>query len=45
MKLHGGRAYLREHPAERRLREGMLAFYAGGTAEIQRELVARDFLA
>ncbi len=45
MKLHGGRAYLRGHPAERRLREGMLSFYAGGTAEIQRELVARDFLA
>ena len=45
MKLHGGLAYLAEHPAPRRLIETMLAFYAGGTAQIQRELIARQVLA
>ncbi len=44
MKLSGGTAYLSDHPAPRRLRETMLSFYAGGTAEIQRELIARQVL-
>lgn len=41
MRLLGGRAYLRETPMPRRLREAMLSLYAGGTVEIQRNLIAR----
>jgi alkylation response protein AidB-like acyl-CoA dehydrogenase len=42
MRLLGGRAYLAETPMPRRLREAMLGLYAGGTAEIQRNLIARQ---
>jgi acyl-CoA dehydrogenase len=41
MRLLGGRAYLADTPMPRRLREAMLAYYAGGTVEIQRNLIAR----
>lgn len=41
MRLLGGSAYLTETPMPRRLREAMLSLYAGGTAEIQRNLIAR----
>jgi alkylation response protein AidB-like acyl-CoA dehydrogenase len=42
MRLLGGRAYLREHSMERHLRESFLGLYAGGTVEIQRNLIARQ---
>lgn len=42
MRLLGGRAYLREHGMERHLRESFLGLYAGGTVEIQRNLIARQ---
>ncbi|MDZ7782005.1 MAG: acyl-CoA dehydrogenase family protein [Halioglobus sp.] len=41
MHLLGGRAYLRECSMQRHLRESLLGLYAGGTAEIQRNLIAR----
>ena len=41
MHLLGGRAYLRECSMQRHLRESFLGLYAGGTAEIQRNLIAR----
>lgn len=40
MQLLGGRAYLRECSMQRHLRESFLGLYAGGTAEIQRNLIA-----
>lgn len=42
MRLLGARAYMRDAPMSRRLREILLALYAGGTMEIQRNLIARD---
>lgn len=42
MRLLGGRAYFTETPMPRRLREAMLALYAGGTVEIQRNAIARS---
>lgn len=42
MRLLGGRAYLMENGMQRRLRESMLSLYAGGTMEIQRNLIARS---
>ncbi len=41
MQLLGGSAYLEDVPMARYLREGMLAYYAGGTNEIQKNLIAR----
>ncbi len=41
MKIFGGRAYLEETPMARYLREGILSLYAGGTTEIQKNLIAR----
>jgi alkylation response protein AidB-like acyl-CoA dehydrogenase len=41
MRLLGGKAYLRESSMQRRLRESILPLYAGGTVEIQRNLIAR----
>lgn len=41
MRLLGGKAYLSESPMQRRLRECLLGFYAGGTVEIQRNLIAK----
>ncbi len=40
MKILGGRAYLEETPMARYLREGILSLYAGGTTEIQKNLIA-----
>jgi alkylation response protein AidB-like acyl-CoA dehydrogenase len=42
MRLLGGRAYLKECSMERHLRESFLGLYAGGTVEIQRNLIARQ---
>lgn len=42
MRLLGAQAYLGDTPMPRRLRESLLALYAGGTAEIQRNLIARS---
>ena len=41
MKIMGGRGYARESNMQRYLRESYLAFYAGGTAEIQKSVIAR----
>ncbi len=42
MGIFGGRAYGKGHPMERMLRESLLSLYAGGTAEIQRNIIARQ---
>jgi alkylation response protein AidB-like acyl-CoA dehydrogenase len=42
MRLLGGRAYFTDSAMPRRLREALLTLYAGGTAEIQRNVVARS---
>jgi len=42
MRLLGAKAYLHDTPMPRRLRESFLAMYAGGTMEIQRNLIARS---
>ena len=41
MRIFGGRAYRKGHPMERMLRESLLSLYAGGTGEIQRNIIAR----
>ncbi len=41
MKILGGRAYLKSSPLQRYQREALLAFYAGGTSEIQKNLLGR----
>jgi alkylation response protein AidB-like acyl-CoA dehydrogenase len=41
MKIMGGRAYLREYPIDRWMREGLLSLYAGGTNELQKNIIAR----
>ncbi len=41
MKIMGGRGYAKENNMQRYLRESYLAFYAGGTAEIQKSVIAR----
>ena len=41
MKILGGRAYLKRFSMERHLRESLLSLYAGGTAEIQRNVIAK----
>jgi alkylation response protein AidB-like acyl-CoA dehydrogenase len=41
MRIFGGRAYRKDHPMERMLRESLLGLYAGGTGEIQRNIIAR----
>lgn len=41
MKIIGGRGYLKEYPVERWLREGLLSLYAGGTNELQKNIMAR----
>lgn len=41
MQVMGGRGYSMEHDMQRYLRESYLAFYAGGTSEIQRSVIAR----
>ncbi len=41
MKIMGGRGYAKEGNMQRYLRESYLAFYAGGTAEIQKSVIAR----
>jgi alkylation response protein AidB-like acyl-CoA dehydrogenase len=42
MEVMGGRAYLQSFPVERWLREGLLALWAGGTNELQKNLMARN---
>lgn len=42
MRLLGGRAYLKSYPIERWQREGQLSLYAGGTNEIQKNLIAKQ---
>ena len=42
MRLLGGQAYFMDSPMQRRMRESMLSLYAGGTVEIQRNLIARS---
>jgi alkylation response protein AidB-like acyl-CoA dehydrogenase len=41
MKILGGRAYLKDYPVERWMREGLLSLYAGGTNELQKNIIAR----
>lgn len=41
MQVMGGRGYSMEHNMQRYLRESYLAFYAGGTSEIQKSIIAR----
>ena len=41
MKIVGGRAYLKDYPIERWVREGLLSLYAGGTNELQKNIIAR----
>lgn len=41
MQVMGGRGYSTDCPMERYMREGLLAFYAGGTSDIQRNIIAR----
>lgn len=41
MKIMGGRAYLTDYPIERWMREGLLSLYAGGTNELQKNIIAR----
>ena len=42
MRIFGGRAYRKGHAMERMLRESLLSLYAGGTSEIQRNVIARQ---
>lgn len=42
MRLMGGMAYFHGTPIQRRMRESLLSFYAGGTMEVQRNLIARN---
>jgi len=41
MQIFGGRGYSMEYPMQRYLRESFLSFYAGGTSEIQKNLITR----
>jgi alkylation response protein AidB-like acyl-CoA dehydrogenase len=42
MRLTGGRAFLTDDALPRLLRESTFAFYAGGTLELQRNVIARE---
>jgi alkylation response protein AidB-like acyl-CoA dehydrogenase len=42
MRLTGGRAFFADSALPRLLRESTFAFYAGGTLEIQRNVIARE---
>jgi alkylation response protein AidB-like acyl-CoA dehydrogenase len=44
MRIMGGRAYLKSFPAQRWLREGLLSLYAGGTNELQKNIIVRKFV-
>jgi alkylation response protein AidB-like acyl-CoA dehydrogenase len=41
MQIFGGRGYSMEYPMQRYLRESFLSFYAGGTSEIQKNIISR----
>lgn len=41
MQIFGGRGYSMEHRMQRYLRESFLSLYAGGTSEIQKNVIAR----
>ena len=42
MRLMGGQAYFTDHPMQRIMRESVLGLYAGGTCEIQRNMIAKS---
>jgi alkylation response protein AidB-like acyl-CoA dehydrogenase len=42
MRLTGGRAFFADNALPRLLRESIFAFYAGGTVELQRNVIARE---
>lgn len=42
MRLTGGRAFFTDNALPRLLRESTFAFYAGGTIELQRNVIARE---
>jgi alkylation response protein AidB-like acyl-CoA dehydrogenase len=42
MRLTGGRAFFTDSALPRLLRESTFAFYAGGTLELQRNVIARE---
>jgi alkylation response protein AidB-like acyl-CoA dehydrogenase len=42
MRLTGGRAFFADNPLPRLLRESTFAYYAGGTLELQRNVIARE---
>jgi alkylation response protein AidB-like acyl-CoA dehydrogenase len=42
MRLTGGRAFFTDNALPRLLRESTFAFYAGGTLELQRNVIARE---
>ncbi|HEY0513091.1 MAG TPA: acyl-CoA dehydrogenase family protein [Thermoanaerobaculia bacterium] len=41
MKILGGKAYLKSSPLQRFQREALLSYFAGGTSEIQKNLIGR----
>jgi len=41
MQIFGGRSYSMEHRMQRYLRESYLSLYAGGTSEIQKNIISR----
>lgn len=41
MQIFGGRGYSMEYRMQRYLRESYLSLYAGGTSEIQKNVIAR----
>ncbi len=41
MQIFGGRGYAMEHRMQRYLRESYLSLYAGGTSEIQKNIISR----
>jgi acyl-CoA dehydrogenase len=42
MRMLGAKSYLSDTPMPRRLRESMVHLYAGGTCEIQRNIIAKS---
>jgi alkylation response protein AidB-like acyl-CoA dehydrogenase len=42
MRLTGGRAFFTDNPLPRLLRESTFGYYAGGTLELQRNVIARE---
>jgi alkylation response protein AidB-like acyl-CoA dehydrogenase len=42
MQLHGGYSYIDEHPLTMHYTDSVIATVAGGTSQIQRDIVARE---